>query len=35
MIDSKYSFINLDGLNEKKLIKMNENKEFDDAILMR
>jgi superfamily II DNA or RNA helicase len=34
MIDSKYTFINLDGLNEKKLIRMNEDRVFDDSILI-
>ena len=34
MIDNKYSFINLDGLNEKKLIKMRDSKDFDNSILI-
>ncbi len=34
MIDKKYSFINLDGLNEKRLIKMTADREFDDSILI-
>ena len=34
MIDKKYTFINLDGLNEKRLIKMTTDREFDDSILI-
>ena len=34
MIDSRYTFINMDGLNEKKLISMTEKRIFDDCILV-
>ena len=34
MIDSRYSFINLDGLNEKKLIQMQSQKIFDNCVLI-
>ena len=34
MIDNKYKFYHMDGLNEKKLIKMTEDRVFDNAILI-
>lgn len=34
MIDSKYKFYNLDGLNEKALVKMKENRAFDNCVLI-
>ena len=34
MIDKRYNFLNLDGLNEKALIKLKENREFDNSVLI-
>ena len=34
MIDNRYTFINMDGLNEKKLISMNENRVLDNCVLV-
>ena len=34
MIDKRYTFINMDGLNEKKLISMNENRVLDNCVLV-
>jgi len=34
MINSRYNFINLDGLNEKRLLKMIEQKIFDNSVLV-
>ena len=34
MIDNKYTFYSMDGLNEKRLKKMTEDREFDDCILI-
>ena len=33
-IDAKYTFYNMDGLNQKRLEKMVENRVFDDSILV-
>ena len=34
LIDTRYKFINMDGLNEKRLKKMEDEKEFDNSVLI-
>jgi len=34
LIDKRYTFVNMDGLNEKKLISMEKDRAFDDCVLV-